>query len=280
MNYFIWRHLKQDRWGLLGLVVVVLFFLIALLVWAGLLGQNWSQITPMFHGEADTTHWLGTNGIGQDVFDRMIYSTKVVFEVGLVVTCCSLVLGVFLGCLSGYNQGHIIDTCITWLIGVLDSIPFYLFVAAMAYALKGLPFAMHLAMILTFWTTTARLIRSEVHKIKALPYTTAAFAMGLSSARTLFKHILPNTSHIILIQSTITFVAAVKTEVILSFLGIGIKTGVSWGLMIAESTGDIMAGHLNNFLAASISLFVLVVGFNLLSDALQDAYNPHTMRTQ
>jgi peptide/nickel transport system permease protein len=90
----------------------------------------------------------------------------------------------------------------------------------------------------------------------------------------LARHVLPNTVHILLVQTTIAFVAAIKTEVILSFLGLGVHNGVSWGLMLAESTQEVLAGHFNNFLAASVMLFALLIGFNLLADALQDAFDP------
>ena len=84
------------------------------------------------------------------------------------------------------------------------------------------------------------------------------------------RHLLPNTMHLLLVQASLTFVAAIKTEVILSFLGIGLDDGVSLGLMLAEATQDILAGHLGNFLAASSCLFLLLLGLNLAADALQD----------
>ena len=96
---------------------------------------------------------------------------------------------------------------------------------------------------------------------------------GLPAGVILRRHLLPNTVHILLVQATLTFVAAIKTEVILSFLGIGSPDGVSWGAMLAESTQDILAGHFGNFLAASLFLFLLLLGLNLLNDALQDAFD-------
>jgi peptide/nickel transport system permease protein len=133
---------------------------------------------------------------------------------------------------------------------------------------------MHLAMIATFWTTTGRLVRAEVMKIKSLDYVRSARAIGLPDLLILVRHVLPNTSHILLVQATIAFVAAIKTEVILSFLGLGVQDGVSWGLMLAESTQEVLAGHFGNFIAASGMLFLLLIGFNMLADALQDALDP------
>jgi ABC-type dipeptide/oligopeptide/nickel transport system permease subunit len=157
---------------------------------------------------------------------------------------------------------------------VLDSIPFYLFVAAVAFALQGKAWAMHVAMIATFWTTTGRLVRAEVMKLKTRDFVLAARTIGLPDRVILRRHLLPNTVHILLVQASIAFVAAIKTEVILSFLGLGVQDGVSWGLMLAESTQEVLAGHFNNFLAASLMLFALLMAFNLLADALQDAFDP------
>ena len=111
-------------------------------------------------------HWFGTNVIGQDIFQRAIYSTRTAFEVGLVVAVLSTLLGAVLGALAGFFSGTWIDEIILWLKGVLDSIPFYLFVAAIAFALQGSPYGMHVAMIATFWTTTGRLVRGEVIKLQ------------------------------------------------------------------------------------------------------------------
>jgi len=88
------------------------------------------------------------------------------------------------------------------------------------------------------------------------------------------RHVLPNTGHILLAQAAMVFVAAIKTEVILSFLGLGVKDGVSWGLMLAESTQEVLVSQFNNHLAAAIPLLLLLLGFNLMIDALHDALDP------
>jgi peptide/nickel transport system permease protein len=218
--------------------------------------------------------WFGTNIIGQDIFQRSIYSTKTAFEIGLVVAVLSTLAGAILGALAGFFSGTWIDSVILWIKGVLDSIPFYLFVAAVAFALQDNPYAMHVAMISTFWTTTGRLVRGEVIKLRNFEFVEAAKAIGVSQFVIIFRHILPNTFHILLVQATIVFVAAIKSEVILSFLGLGVQDGVSWGLMISESTLEVLAGYFNNFIWASVLLFGLVMAFNMFSDALQDALDP------
>lgn len=274
-----WRYLLHDRLGMMGLLVVGLYFLIAIGVWFGFWGTQWSVVSANFNHVPSLEYWLGTNAIGQDVAERGIYATKVAFEVGFIVTFFSILLGVFLGAISGFFQNSWIDGLLLWLMGVIDSIPFYLLVVAVAYAMSGHVLAMHLSMVLVFWTTIARVIRSEVIKLKQQEYIGAAQALGLPNWLILTKHIIPNTNHLIIIQSTLIFVSAIKTEVILSFLGLGIKEGISWGLMIAESTNDIQAGYFNNFFTASGLLFILVIAFNYFSDALQDALDPKIQKT-
>jgi len=269
-----WQQLRKDKAGLAGLVIVVVFILLAAGVWAGVLGQGWSAADGGRWESPGPEFWFGTNMLGQDIFQRSIYSIRTAFDIGIVVAVFSTALGAVLGALAGWYHKTWVDGAILWLTGVLDSIPFYLFVAAVAYALQGQGWAMQAAMIATFWTTTGRLVRAEVMKIKSREFIMSAQAIGLPDLRILSRHVLPNTLHILLIQTTIAFVAAIKTEVILSFLGLGVQDGVSWGLMLAESTQEALAGHFNNFLAASVMLFALLMGFNLLSDAFQDAFDP------
>lgn len=265
---------RRDRAGMLSLGVVLLYTAIAVGVWLGVLAAGWGDVTGGKWEGVSAAHWFGTNLIGQDIFDRALFSTKTAFEVGLVVAVLSTALGAMLGAVAGFFSGRWIDEIVLWLMGVLDSIPFYLFVAAIAFALQDSPYAMHVAMIATFWITTGRLVRGEVIKLRGLEFVEAAHAIGVPEFTIIFRHILPNTSHILLVQATITFVAAIKSEVILSFLGLGVKDGMSWGLMIAESTQEVLAGFFNNFLAASVLMFGLVMAFNTFSDALQDALDP------
>ncbi|MFT5211623.1 MAG: ABC-type dipeptide/oligopeptide/nickel transport system permease subunit [Flavobacterium sp.] len=265
---------RRDRAGMMGFYVVALYMVVALGVALGLWGTEWSDNNGQKWEGMSSQYWFGTNILGQDIYERAIYSTNTAFEVGLVVAVVSTLVGAILGALSGFFSNSWIDEVVLWAMGVLDSIPFYLFVAAIAYALSGFAYSMHVAMIITFWTTTARLVRGEVIKLKNFEFVEAARAVGVPQHLIIFRHILPNTFHILLVQSTIVFVSAIKSEVILSFLGLGVKDGVSWGLMIAESTQEVQAGQFANFYAASALLFVLVMAFNMFSDALQDALDP------
>ena len=267
----IWQSLRRDRAGVAGLVIVGVFFLIALAAAAGL-GDDWSRSVGGSWESPSADHWFGTNRVGQDIAARAVASTGVAFEVGLLVAVASTAIGAALGATAGWHAQRAADEAVLWVMGVLDSIPFYLFVAAVAYAMRGSEWAMHIGMIATFWTATARLVRGEVMRLRQREFVAAAIAIGLPAPLIIARHLLPNTVHILLVQATLVFVAAIKTEVILSFLGIGIRDGISWGVMLAESAQEVLAGQFGNFLAASGFMFLLLMGFNLLSDALQDAF--------
>lgn len=277
----------RDKLGVISFAIVCLYAVIAFGVVVDLWGTDWRTTHDSKQEGPSSEFWFGTNKLGQDVYERAIFSTKTAFEVGLVVALMATALGAIVGCVSGYFSGTWIDELFLWIIGCIDCIPFYLFVAALKFAVDTADvylvenwsfegfgnYGMHIAMVATFWTATARLVRGEVIKLKHQEFVEAAHAIGVPNFKIIFKHILPNTFHILLVQATIAFVSAIKSEVILSYLGLGVKD-VSWGKMISEATSEVPAGIYNNFLAASVFLFVLVMAFNIFADALQDALDP------
>lgn len=264
----------HDKVGMISLGVVFIYFIIAVLVWCGLIGQHWDQMMTNGYTSPSMAHWFGTNINGQDIFQRAIYSTKTAFEVGITVSLGAIFVGAVMGAMMGYFTNTWLDEVIQWLMNCLDCIPYFLLVAAIAFALPDSPYSMHIAMVVTFWTATARVIRGEIIKLKSMEFTEAARALGVPTYKIIFKHLLPNTSHILLVDMTLLFISAIKSEVILSFLGIGIKNGISWGIMLSAAGGEVNGGHFANFFAASGMLFVLVLAFNMFSDALQDALDP------
>lgn len=277
-NYFSqnssWQQIQASWSGWTGLLLIVVFALLWAAVALGVIGQNWAQASGDRWEGISREHWWGTNLLGQDIFQRSIYSVKVAFEIGMLVTLSSGLIGAMAGAAAGWRKDSWLDQCIVLLMGIIDSIPFYLFVAAVTFALQGHVLAMQLAMVACFWTSTARLVRAEVLRLREQEFVLSALLLGLPAWRVLERHVLPNTSHVLLAQSAVVFAAAIKAEVILSFLGLGVQNGVSWGLMLAESTQEVLAGQFNNFWAASLPLFALLLGFNLLADALQSALDP------
>jgi ABC-type dipeptide/oligopeptide/nickel transport system permease subunit len=268
------RPLSASGW--IAPLIVLGYLTAAAGVWLGLWANDWGEITGTMWAAPSADHWLGTNRLGQDIFSRAVAATATAFEIGLLVALASSVIGGLLGALSGHYSGSRLDELILWLKGTIDAIPFYLLVVAIAFALRGHAMAMHLAMIVAFWTTTARIVRAETMRIGKAGFIEAARAGGSTPTRIIVRHLLPNLVHVLLVQATLVFVAAIKAEVILSFLGIGVQDSISWGLMLAEAGQDIMAGQHMNFLAASLGLFGLVMAGSLLADRMQDQLDPRT----
>jgi peptide/nickel transport system permease protein len=126
----------------------------------------------------------------------------------------------------------------------------------------------------TFWIGPCRVIRGETLKLRESEYVQAAQVMGYSRVRILLRHILPNISHLMLINFSLLFIGAIKSEVILSFLGIGVQSGASWGLMIDAARDEVLNDFFWQIGAATALMFGLVLAFNILSDALQDILDP------
>ena len=218
-------------------------------------------------------HPLGTDNLGRDVLQRTVQGARIAFQVGIITACIAIPIGVILGCLAGYFGGKT-DDFIVWLYSTFSSIPGLLFILAIAMVVgKGL-LGVYLGIGLTTWVNLCRLIRGEVMKHKMRPYVQAARALGLGPFRIMFRHILPNVFHIIIITFSLRFPAAISTEVFLSFLGIGVQGEPSWGIMISNARLRLWQGVWWEMTFVTAAIFFVVLAFNLLGDALRDALDP------
>ncbi len=247
-------------------------------------------VMPMPTGFAGVRYgfrtFMGSDVLGQSIAVRSFYSIKIAFQVGLVVAIVSVVIGTALGSMAGFFGGWI-DNAVMWLVSVFSSIPYLVLLAVIAFMFTGHPIfdnpaeypelqlvKLYTAMGLTFWVGTARVIRGEVMKIKELEYVQAASAIGFGRFYIVLKHVVPNTFHIMFINFSLLFIGAIKNEVILSFLGLGVSGQPSWGTMISNAKDDLSNYFFWEVGAASFLMFGLVLAFNIVSDALQDAFDP------
>ncbi len=276
-----WRRVWAGRAARACLAVLAVFTCAALWGEAAHAWYAWRDVTPPWQAQdlaarylaPSAAHWLGTDGLGRDVFLRLVQGARIAFQVGVVSSLIAIPLGVLLGCLGGYFGGKT-DDFVVWLSTTFASIPGLLFVLAIAMVVgKGL-LGVFLAIGLTTWVGICRLIRAEVIRQKARGYVQAARALGFSSGRILFRHILPNVIHVALVSFTLRFPAAIGTEVFLSFLGIGAQGEPSWGTMISSARLRLWQGMWWELAAVTAAIFAVVLAFNLLGDALRDARDP------
>ncbi|MDY4163558.1 MAG: ABC transporter permease [Sutterella sp.] len=272
------RELFSDKARLAALVTAGLIWVFA--VWAAVLWPD--------------RHIFGTDAAGSDVLLEALKSIRTAVVIGTLATLATLPFAVTLGIAAGYFRGRT-DDVIQYVYTTLSSIPGVLLIAASVLMVTvfmdqhpdwwptGLEradarlFLLALIIGLTGWATLARLLRAETMKIASLEYVTAARAMGVSHARIMFRHVLPNVLHIILIVTVLDFSGIVLYEAVLSYVGVGVDpTMSSFGTMINAARSEMSRTPMIwwNLLASFLFMLTLVLSANLFAAAVRDAFDP------
>lgn len=268
-------RIKQDKIAVISFWIIVIYLVLAALCAANLVFTSYAVVNNSISYQAPTAaHWFGTDLFGRDVMARAAHGTVTSLIVGFFGAALSVVLGTFLGALAGYFGGKT-DELIVWFYTTVDTIPYILLVVAFSFVAGAGLKTLCLAIGLTSWVSHCRVIRSEFMKQRGREYVQGAQALGAGNLRRIFLHILPNTFHLILINFSLLFVSAVKSEVILSYLGLGVEPGTpSWGMMISDAKLELARGVWWGLTAATVFMFFLVLAFTLFNDSLRDALDP------
>lgn len=272
-----WKRLRRDRMAMASLWVVGIYVLIALLSGLGLIAQGWEEaVSDREYAPPSSASWLlwcGTDIFSRSVLLKAILGTYVSISVAFLSSAIAIPLGVVLGALAGYFGG-LIDDVITWFYTTLSNIPSILLLISLTYVMEKGIFSMSLALGVTSWVTICRLIRGEFIKHKEREYVQAAKSLGGSHMRRIFVHILPNVTHIIIIQVSFLFISAILAEVILSYLGLGVQGLPSWGTMIDEAKLEVARNVTWQLWTATGFIFFIALALNILGDALRDCLDP------
>ncbi len=267
-------NLRRRRFVLFCGGVVALYTLIALAGYVGLLPDFQERVGGSYEPPtlAPATI-LGTDIFGRSVLYKVLAGTRTAMTIGFVVTAISIPLGMLLGAVAGYYGGKV-DALVVWLYSVVTSIPSILLIIGISYVLgKGL-LAVCLALGLVGWVGLCRLTRGEVLKHKGREYVLAAQLLGAGDARVIVRHILPNVMHLPIVTASLAVLDAIKSEVILTFLGVGIQDGDSWGTMIQDATGELAQGIWWPLVGVTVAMFAIIYALNVVGDALRDALDP------
>ena len=217
---------------------------------------------------------MGADKLGRDVLSKAIKGTEISVFVGVLAALVATLIGTLLGALAGFFGGKVGDL-LEWLYNVFEAIPGILLIFAFAAVFGRGIGTVVLILGLTGWTGLYRQVRAEFMKHGGREYVRAAEAIGASATSRMFKHILPNISHVILVRMGLLVVGFIKAEVILSYLGLGVGVeDVSWGTMLAEAQSELILGHWWQLAAATLFMCAFVTAFSLLADAVRDALDP------
>lgn len=238
---------------------------------------EWVDIYERNGVPSDVHFILGTDYLGRSLAQRIIYGTKISLIVAVAATFFDLLIGVTYGIVSGWKGGKV-DTFMQRVIEVISSVPNLVIVVLMLLVLKPGMTSIICALAISSWTTMARMIRAETLSLKNQEYVLAARTLGESPHKIAWKHLVPNLSSIIIIQTMYTIPGAIFFEAFLSFIGIGISAPqTSLGVLLNDGQKSFQFLPYQMWYPA-IVLCVLMISFNLLGDGLRDAFDPKTRR--
>ena len=268
-----WRRFLRRRGAMVGLAIVLFFLIVAAgAAWIAPfdpIATSWSAVRKAPSG----SHWFGTDELGRDVLSRVVWGARASLLAGLVSVSISMALGVPVGLLAGY-LGRWADGVISRLTDAMLAVPFLILAIALAAFLgPSLTNAM-IAIGVSATPVFIRLTRAQVLAVKVEDYVEAARAVGNSHWRIALRHVLPNVLPPLIVQSTLAIAAAIIAEASLSFLGLGQQPPApSWGSMLNTAKN-----YVDNApwmaIWPGLSIFLLVLSFNLLGDGLRDALDP------
>lgn len=269
-----WRRLRRNRVTLAGLVLV------AVVVICGVFAPLIAPYAPEQGNAAATlqppsfSHVFGTDSIGFDIFSRTIYGARY----DLVIAAGAVAIALFVGCAFGAIAGffgRVVDEVVMRVMDMLSAFPSFILalgvVAALGPSLPNLIFAIALVNVPVY----ARLLRARILTVREAQYVRAATALGLSRARVLFVHVLPNSWAPIFVQSTLQAGYAILEAAGLSFIGLGVRVPKpEWGVMINTGLQYIVSGQWWITFFPGMAIALTVMGFNLIGDGLQDVLDP------
>ena len=274
-----WKRFRQHKLAMFGLVVLSLWSFLAVL--APVFGRYPPDAIDLLNRNLPPSsfHWLGTDGVGRDVWSRVLYGGRVSLTVALTSIAISTGVAVFLGGVSGYLGGRA-DLLIMRFTDVVMSVPpLVLLIALVSIVGPGLRNII-LAIGLMSWPGPARIVRGQVLSLREQDFVTAAKAVGDSPLRIIFQHILPNALSPVIVTATLQVASAILLEASMSFLGLGIPPPTpSWGNMLQDArTIRILESMPWLWLAPGLAIVICVLSMNFIGDELRDALDPRMSR--
>lgn len=269
-----WKKFSRNPFAMTGLIVLAFFVIVALFArWIA--PYDPAQIDMMLTNlpPGSEGHLLGTDELGRDILSRLLYSSQISLLVGFSVAFFTVIIGTFVGAVSGYFGGWI-DTVLMRLVDVMTSIPL-LFLNILVLAIFGSKFwYMILILALTGWMGVARLVRGTFLQLREMQYVEAARAIGVSNWGIIIRHLLRNATAPIIVNATLMVGGAILSESALSYLGLGIQLPqTSWGYMLSNAQEFMLIDPIQA-VYPGMCILIVVLSVNFIGDGLRDAFDP------
>lgn len=264
----------MSRLAYIGIAIAAIVILAAIFApWIATYDVT-AQDLAMRYMSPSAEHWFGTDGLGRDVFSRVVFGARISLEVGITVVVVSSIIGTIIGSVAGFYGGKVDKFLSGYVFNVFLAFPGLLLAIALVAFLGAGQGKLILALCVIGWVGYARVMRGQVLKVREYDYVQAARALGASNMRILFTHILPNAVQPLIVQASLGMAGAVLSEASLSFLGLGIPPPApSWGTMIEEARQFFSTSpHVLFFPGTAIALTVLA--FNFIGDGLREYLDP------
>ncbi len=277
-----WRRFRRNRLAVGSLAFVVLLITVAviapLLQRIGLLQDPTSQdVVSNYLGPGAPHHILGTDDLGRDVLSKVIFGSQISLSIGILVQAIVLVIGGAIGLTAGYYGGWI-DNLLMRFTDIMYAFPDLLFVLIIVAALGPTLLNIFVAIGLVSWVGLARLVRGQVLSIKEKEFVEAAKAAGSSPLKIILQHLLPNSLGPVIVSLTFGIPAAIFTEAVLDFLGVGIRPPQpTWGVMVFEGYAAVDS-YPYLVIIPCVALSMTMLAFNFIGDGLRDALDPRMRR--
>ena len=268
----------MSRLAYIGIAIAVIFILAA--VFAPWIATHdvAAQDLMMRYASPSADHWFGTDGLGRDVFSRVVFGARISLEVGITVVVVSAIFGTIIGALAGFYGGFIDKFLSGYVFNVFLAFPGLLLAIALVAFLGAGQGKLITALCVIGWVGYARVMRGQVLKVREYDYVQAARALGAGNMRILFTHILPNAVQPLIVQASLGMAGAVLSEASLSFLGLGIPPPApSWGTMIEEAR-QFFASSPHILLFPGLAIAFTVLAFNFIGDGLREYLDPKQRR--
>jgi peptide/nickel transport system permease protein len=272
------RRFLENRLAVVGLLVIVLFYGVALAAPA-ISRYDYKAITGgMRNKPPSAQHWLGTDRSGRDVYARLVTGTRVSLAVGFVAVVIIMTVGTVLGAAAGFFGGWV-DALLMRFTDILLSVPQILLLISAAALFRASLQTTVIVIGLTSWPGAARIVRGQFLALKNQEFVTAARAIGATPAQIMRRHLFPNALAIIIVEATLWLSFAILLEASLSYLGLGVQIPTpSWGNMLQDGQRDLLVGAWWMTVFPGLSIFITVLAFNLMGDGLRDALDPRLRR--